>query len=199
MSEKARYWVGVCYPENMIPDWQSEINRILQLPFCYCIHNMDCTTSKEVRKEHVHIILVFPNTTTKKYALSVFNKLSFDNFVCCPSCENVHSIRFMYEYLIHNTEDCKKKGKFLYDVSCRISGNGFDIGQYEQISVQDKLKMSMELADIIVREGFEEYLSFYMFVVSNFDFEYFEIIKSNSGFFERLCKGNYLRNRQCIK
>ena len=198
MADKARYWVGVCYPENMIDDWKDQISKILQLPYVYCLHNQDCTTSKEIRKIHLHLVIVFPNTTTKKYALSVFNKLSKDGLICCPSCENVHSIRFMYDYLIHDTEDCRKKHKFLYYPKDRVSGNGFDIGSYEQISVQDKLKMTMELADIIVKNGYEEYLSFYMFVVSNYDFEYFEIIKSNSGFFERLCKGNYLRNRQSL-
>lgn len=196
MAEKARYWSAILYPENMIDNWEDEICKLLQLPFVYCIHNADCTTKKEARKLHVHLVIVFPNTTTKKYALSVFNKLSKEDSICCPVCENVHSIRYMYDYLIHDTDDCRKKHKHLYSASERISGNGFDIGSYEQISVQDKLKMSMELADIIVKEGFQEYLSFYMYVVSNFDFEYFEIIKSNSGFFERLCKGNYLRSRQ---
>lgn len=199
MSEKARYWSAVLYPENMIEDWEDQISKILQLPYVYCLHNKDVTTAKEVRKEHLHLVIAFPNTTTKKYALSVFNKLSKPDSVCCPVCENVHSIRYVYEYLIHNTEDCKKKGKFLYDVKDRISGNGFDIGSYEQITTQDKLKMAMELADLVVKEGFEEYLSFYMYVVSNYDFEYFEIVKSSSGFFERLCKGNYLRNRSAAK
>lgn len=196
MSDKARYWVGVCYPENMIEGWENEISEKLQLPFAYCIHNKCCTTEKEERKVHVHIMICFPNTTTKKTALSLLNKLSLHNMVCCPSCEQVHNVRFMYNYLIHNTEDSKKKGKYQYDPSERITGNGFDIGCYEQVSTQDKLNMAFELSELIVSEGFEDFLCFYKFVVSNYDFAYFEILKSNSGFYTNLCKGNFLHNHQ---
>lgn len=194
MSEKARYWVGVCYPENMIEDWESVIGEKLQLPYAYCIHNKDFTTSKEDRKVHVHIMLCFPNTTTKKTAVTLFNKLSIDGQICCPSAEQVHNVKFMYEYLIHNTEDCKKKGKFLYDSKDRILGNNFDIGAYEQISTSDKLFMAQELADLIVEQGFENLIDLYMFVSSNFEIQYFEVLKSSGSFFSSLCKGNYLKN-----
>lgn len=198
MSEKARYWSGVLYPENMIDDWESDIAKILQVPYCYCIHNKDCTTKKEVRKEHVHVIIAFGNTTTLKTALSVLNSLSAVGCVCCSTVEPVRSIRFMYDYLIHDTEDCKKKSKHLYDKSERISGNGFDIGSYEQVGVVQKLEMSKELADVLCEKGFEDYMTFYMYVMSNYGMEYFEIIKSSSGFYERLCKGNYLLHHNSL-
>lgn len=199
MAEKARYWVGVCYPENMIEDWREEIGEILQLPFCYCIHDKDCTTEKETRKIHVHIMLCFPNTTTKKNALAIFNKLSVHTYQpCCPSCEQVHNVRFMYNYLIHDTEDSRKKGKYQYSRVERISGNGFDIGSYEQISTAEKLDMALELSDLVVKEDFEEILSLYKYVTSNYDIKYFEVLKSNHGFFTNLCKGNYLKHRQSL-
>lgn len=196
MSEKAKYWSGILYPENMVDNWEEEISHILQLPFCYCIHNKCATTKKEVRKVHIHLILAFSNTTTHKHALSIFNKLSKIDSVCCPTCESVNNIRYMYDYLIHNTADCKKKGKHLYKPEDRVSGNGFDIGSYEQIGTVEKLQMCLELADVISKHKFEDYLSFHEFIVRNFDFNYYELLKSNSGYFERLCKGNYLRSKQ---
>lgn len=194
MSEKARYWVGVCYPENMIEDWKDNIGDLLQVPYCYCVHDKCATTSKEERKVHVHIIIAFPNTTTKKTALKIFNKLSEGDRICCPSCEEIHFIRNKYDYLIHNTEDCRKKGKYQYDPSERISGNGFDIGSYEQISTQDKLKMSLELSDLIIDQDFENLKRFYMYVRSNYDLSYYEIAKSNSSWYSALCKSNFLEN-----
>ena len=192
--EKARYWVGVCYPENMIEDWASVIGEKLQLPYAYCVHNKDCTTAKEDRKDHVHIMLCFPNTTTKKTAVTLFNKLSLEGMICCPSAEQVHNVRFMYEYLIHNTEDCKKKGKYLYEPKERICGNNFDIGAFEQISTTDKLFMAQELADLIVEQNFENLIDLYMFVASNYEIQYFEVLKGSGSFFSSLCKGNYLKN-----
>ena len=38
---KVRYWWGILYPENMIENWKDEIEDVLQLPFCYCVHDKD--------------------------------------------------------------------------------------------------------------------------------------------------------------
>lgn len=193
-NSKARYWVGVLYVENMIDDWEDKISEIVQVPFAYCIHNADVDSMSEHRKDHIHLILVFSNTTTYKHALSVFDLLSATGKRCCNTCERIISIRNKYEYLIHNTETCKKKGKHLYKPSERITGNGFDIGLYEQLSLSDKDRMCRELADYIVKNGFCNFIDFYASVMNDFDESYFEIIKSYSGFFERLTKGNFQKN-----
>ena len=137
----ARYFTGSCYPENMIDNWVSEVDHILQIPFCYCIHNKDVNNDCEGRKVHVHFILAFPNTTTKKHALSIINRLSLPDRICCPHLEVPVNIRYIYDYLIHDTDNARSKGKFLYNPSDRICGNGFDIGSYEQFSLADKDKI----------------------------------------------------------
>ena len=38
---KARYWVAICYPENMKEDWQECIGDLIEYPYCYCIHDKD--------------------------------------------------------------------------------------------------------------------------------------------------------------
>ena len=40
---KVKLWEGICYPENMLDDWQEEIDDILQVPFAYAIHDIDQT------------------------------------------------------------------------------------------------------------------------------------------------------------
>ncbi len=196
----AKYWSGVCYPENMISDWELNISDILQLPFAYCLHDLDRDSQSEHRKDHLHIILAFPNTTTQKHALSVLNKLSAPGFCCCSTIEQVISIRHIYDYLIHDTEGCRKKGKYLYDFSARKTGNGFDIGSYEQISLTEKDLITIELADIIVQQGFTNFMDFYIYVMSihRDDLKYFEILKTNSGFFERLSRGNYQKSLSSV-
>ncbi|MBR5544618.1 MAG: hypothetical protein IKU66_04015, partial [Clostridia bacterium] len=68
---KARFWVGVLYPENMVEDWETKIGDIVQLPYAYCIHDKDLEKDGDDRKVHTHIILAFPNTTTQKHAFNV--------------------------------------------------------------------------------------------------------------------------------
>lgn len=188
---KARYWVGVLYPENMREDWENEIGDLLQLPYAYCVHDKDLDNDKDERKKHLHLIVVFPNTTTYKHALSVFEELSAAGKSCLNKIEAVINIRSKFNYLIHDTETCRKENKYLYDKSERIVGNNFDIGSYEQVSAQEKLDKAQELADLLMKNRFVDFGEFYMYVMSNFDNSYFEIIKTNSGFYERLTKSNY--------
>ena len=143
------------------------------------------------RKVHLHLMIVFPNTTTYKHALSVFKTLDKVGVTACNTVERVLGVRHMYDYLIHDTEDCRKKQKHLYEQSERITGNNFDIGSYEQLSATEKLDMLDELCDDIIEQDFRNFRDFYLYVRENKTKEYREIIKSNSGLLERLIKGNY--------
>lgn len=190
---KSRYWWAVLYPENMVDNWVNDIDDILQLPYCYCYHSSDTDSLSEHRKDHLHIIIAFPNTTTYKHALSVFDLLSAKGKIALNKCEAVINMRNCYEYLIHNTESCKKKKKHLYDKIQRISGNNFDIGAFEQVGIAEKNAICKELAQIIIKKNFINFADFYKFICANYEDDLiFEVVKVNSGFFERLCKGNYL-------
>lgn len=188
---KARNWAAVCYPENMIDTWQEDIGDILQLPGEYCIHDSCLEKDGSPRKTHVHIIIVFNNTTTQKRAMEIINQLSADGKRCCSTIESINNIKHMHNYLIHDTQDCKKKKKHQYNPSERIEFNNFDVGSFEQLTLQEKNDMAKELCDIIVQQGFTNFTDFYAYVISNYDNTYFEILKTHSGLFERLTKGNY--------
>ena len=47
---KVKLWEGICYPENMLDDWQEEIDDILQVPFAYAIHDIDHDQKSKQRK-----------------------------------------------------------------------------------------------------------------------------------------------------
>ena len=197
MISKARYWSGVLYPENMIDNWETEIGDIVQVPYAYCIHDADKTGKEEERKPHVHLILVFPNTTTYNHAMKVFDLLSKEGCKAINKCEAVVSIRGAYDYLIHDTDAAKKAKKKLYDPSCRKTGNNFDIGSYEQLGVAEKNEMCQTLCDIIIVEEFTNFTDFYTYCMANIfpeNSNYFEVVKSYSGLFERLTKGNFQKN-----
>lgn len=199
MSEKARYWVAIMYPENMVDDWEDKISNLLQVPFAYCIHDKDVCSDGSIRKAHVHIMIVWGNTTTKKSALLCFKRLEKEGCIAIPNdkIEIVQNVRFMFNYLIHDTEDCKKKNKFLYPAAERITGNGFDIGCFEQLSIVDQDRMLDDLERIIIEKYFTNYGAFYRFVKydSSFDREYSVIARKYHGFLEALCRGQYLEER----
>lgn len=193
MVTKSRYWVGVLYNENMIENWETEIGDVLQLPFCYCVHNKDTLADgSEDRKVHTHLIIAFSNTTTYNHAYNIFEKLSAPGKICVNKIESVVSIRSMYDYLIHDTETCRKKGKFLYNKSDRISGNNFDIGNFEQLSTTDRNKIIKLFCDFIIENNVINFADFYILCSSEYqDSQYFEILRTYSGLFERLTRANY--------
>lgn len=191
--DKAKYWLGVGYPENMIPDWEDRIYDLFQLPFAYCKHFLDKDSKSEHRKDHVHFIIVFPNTTTYNHALTLFNTLSLPGKKAFNKCEQAFNIRHSYDYLVHNTEGAKKAGKYLYSYKDIVQGNNFDIGLYEQVSTADKENMRKELARFIIDKQIENFTDLYIYADLNLDDNYTSVITANSGFFERLCKGFYLK------
>ena len=195
--DKARFWTGVLYPENMREDWEVAIGDIVQYPYAYCKHTQDKDTKSEHRKDHVHVILAFPNTTTYKHALSVFGLLSAEGKKALNKCEAVIGIRNVYDYLIHDTETCRKQGKELYPKESRFTGNNFDIGAYEQLGTAEKNEMFMALSDAIRENEIFNYMDFYEYVIANYeDMNYVEVMRCYSSHFQRMCDGNYQRWQQ---
>lgn len=195
---KARYWWGVLYPENMIEGWQDTIGEILQLPYCYVIHDDDLekefeNQEQKKRKEHIHLIVCFGNTTTYNHAFKIFSLLNAPDKKAINKIEAIRSIRHSYEYLIHNTESAKKENKKQYPASARKSGNNFDIGSYEQISTTEKMAMSKAICNYIIENRIGNFVDLFLAIQEEFDDSYFEVLQSNSGFYERLIKGNHYK------
>lgn len=196
---KARYWVGVLYPENMIPEWQSEIGDMLQLPYAYAVHDACVDREGNPRKEHIHLMIAFTNTTTYKHALEIFNLLSAPGKKAINKCEAVLNVRHCYDYLIHDTEDCKKKKKHLYPETARVTGNGFDIGSYEQIGQVEKQRMCFEMIEFVIDNGFTNMVDFTVAAASCFDSSYLQILLGYNSTFERYCRANYQKGRKAIE
>ena len=129
--------------------------------------------------------------------MGVFSLLSAEGKKALNKCEAVIGIRNVYDYLIHDTEACKKQGKELYDPSERITGNNFDIGAYEQLGTAEKNEMFIQMSQAIREQGFTNYMDFYEYVVDTYeDMNYIEVMRAYSGHFERLTRGNYQRWEQ---
>lgn len=167
-QQKAKFWWGILYPDNMVENWQEDIDDIIQLPFAYCIHDKDLLhDGDETRKVHVHLMIMWNNTTTYKHALSVFQLLNAPGRTCVNTIKMIISPRKAWDYLIHDTEKCRKKGKYQYPKEERIEGNNFDIGAYEQLSTEEKAEIRRTLSKLCLDKGFTNYASFYKYVMTH--------------------------------
>lgn len=194
---KNRQWVGVLYNENMRENWREVIDNLVQLPFAYCVHDKGLQLEDgEHRKVHTHLILVWPAPTTYKHATEVFDRLSAPNKRCFAAIEPVYNAGRMYDYLIHNTEDCAKKGKYAFPPSERITGNNYDIGSYVQVSQTEKNEMFDKLTDLVLANEIRNYADFVLCYRNELRDELElarDVVRSYSGYFDRLIKGVYLR------
>lgn len=195
---KARYWMAVLYPDRMLEGWQSNIGALLQVPYCYIIHDKDLRSDGVDRKVHVHVLIALGNTTTYAAALSIFKALQDPNKPSCIPNDEIRQVRYIravYDYFIHNTEECKKLGKHLYEPSERISGNCFDIGSYEQLGQAEKDAIILSVTDYIFDHSVENFADLIL-AIRDFGTEYFSIVKSNAGYFQALTKGMYLKGEK---
>lgn len=202
MAEKSRYWAAVCYPESMIPEWQAQIDDLIEFPFAYCIHDLDRDQKSEHRKDHVHIMVAWSNTTTRKAAKELMDRLSVPGRSCCPVIQSVHNVRRAYDYLIHDTEKCRQEGKFLYPKSARVEGNGFDIGSFEQLSTEEKGEAAKEICRFCIDRRIENLSDVFVMVTESEDFsdsKYWEAFKLYNSMIERICRGVYLKNHPAEK
>lgn len=196
---KARYWTVVLYPEDMVQYWERDIDLLLQYPCAYCIHDKDLNNKfSEYRKTHVHFLIAFPNTTTLNHVIKLFQRLSPN----CKYAEAVINIEYMYKYLIHDTENSRKCGKYLYSVEERILVNNFDIGCYIQISSAEKREVWKFLRNFVLNNKICNIVDLEIAIDSFtvYGSDILEIvIKENHSYFERLCRGNWFKYVWCSK
>lgn len=186
---KARFWVGILWNSSMVDDWQAKLEIVLQIPYCYIVHDKDLTFHGDPKDMHTHIMVAYGNTTTEASVKSMFNELSKPGMQCCNKVFRVRGVKYMYDYLIHDTQQAKKDGKHLYLPSERHHGLGWDTDAFNQMQIVDKLKAVMEISQDIVNVGITTYSQLYQYVVTNYDLSYLEIMISYSGHFDRMVKG----------
>ena len=185
---KSRYWQVVLYPENLIDNWEDELIKT-GLPIAYCLHT-------DSEKPHIHMIGAWENNTTYKSAFEFFERLNKENQKAFNKIEKCFNIENAYNYLIHDTDDCRKKGKYQYKKEDRKCINNFDIHFYAQKSVEQEEEQFDEICDIIISEGFTNFKQLHMYIKSNYDRDYLGVVKKNIYYFTSLTKANYYEEVQ---
>lgn len=192
---KAKFWVGILWVKSMVPDWKERLDLVLQMPYCYCLHDKDLTYHGDLKDPHVHVMVAYANTTTEKHIISVFNELSAHGAQACNKVFRVKGVEYMYNYLIHDTESAKKQGKHLYLSSERIEGLGWDTSLFNQMQQTDRLACICEIANEIKVANIQTYVDLDEHVMKTFDLSYYEILISYSSHFYRLVQGQWQKNK----
>lgn len=190
---KTSKWCMICYTENMIDDWQDAIGEIIDAPGFYGIHDKDVDKKGKPRLKHIHLSIFWSGNINLKTALNIANRLSKPGTKCCPVGKPINWVRQNYDYAIHDTDAARKAGKYEYPEENRVCFNGFDIGFFEQLSQVEKDEITHEIAKMIHVRKVENMDDLLSIILNERDMSWFLVFKANNAFFDRLCRGVYLK------
>ena len=184
------------YPDNMMVDWDKHLGKLLQVPCCWILHDKDGCDP------HIHIIIQWANNVKLSYYVKYCNQMLKKEGInpltgkeYCPF-KLIKPVKFpvqAYDYLIHDTDDAKAEGKYLYSRLERHCENGFDIHFVAQQDIQQKIMISEEISDYIDRYNIMDIKQVYKWLKTKGEnyHDYYIVFQAHSGYFDRLCGGNW--------
>ena len=108
------FWIVSYLPCSVIRSLLSNLDGLTH--YAFCTHDRDFTQDDEVKKIHTHLLLYFDERVSSSYVAFWFHTLE----IKIISRSNVSN---EWNYLIHNSDNCRKQKKFLYPEKDRISDN----------------------------------------------------------------------------
>jgi hypothetical protein len=112
-KQRSTWWSGNCYHKE-------QLDAILGSPdvraYAYILHDKCKNEKGENLKPHFHFLLQFTQTQRGSW-FKAFTSEDMGIVFIEPTRSPIDA----FNYLIHDTEKCKKEGKHLYDQSERIS------------------------------------------------------------------------------
>lgn len=141
------------------------------------LHDKDLLedSSGKTKKPHYHIIVCYGNPTTFNNVKSLTDRLN------APIPQPLEQIRGYYRYLTHKDN----ADKYQYDEKDIITGGGFNILDYIELSRNEVLNIKKKLQGLIREKNFIEYAEFMDYLMDNDMLMEYDIASSNTYFFDK--------------
>lgn len=145
--------------------------------------------SEKTKKPHYHVIVVYGSPTTYNNVKSLTD--SFNS----PIPQTLEQVRGYYRYLTHKDNP----EKYRYDEKDIITGGGFNIADFIELSKSEVSEIKFNLQKLIREQNMSEYQEFMDYVQDNFDRTFFDVASSNTIFFNSYLRSRRHRAEQPIK
>lgn len=179
---KKRNWAFVLYPESAPADWR-ELLQKTGLPCAISpLHDKDVNATGEPKKPHYHVMVFYQGPTSYNVVKRLTDGLNQ------PIPQVVEQVRGYYRYLTHMDNPEKAQ----YSPSGITTLNGFDIGDYVEMSKSEVTKVCRALMDYIRENDIMEYADLMdMTMCEGVPPEWFDVASSRTLFFT-----GYLKSRR---
>ena len=179
---KKRNWAFVLYPESAPADWREQLQKT-GLPCAISpLHDRDVNATGEQKKPHHHVMVFYQGPTSYNVVKRLTDGLNQ------PIPQAVEQVRGYYRYLTHMDNPEKAQ----YSPSEIITINGFDIGDYVDMTKSEVLKVCRALMDYIRENDVMEYADLMdMTMCEGVPPEWFDVASSRTLFFT-----GYLKSRR---
>lgn len=148
---KSRYWSILVYPESAPEDWE---NVLAGLTYCYKLHDKDVNKDGELKKAHIHVLLMFDGPTTYNVIKEITERLN------SPMPIPARSVRGTIRYLIH----ADNKDKYQYNREDIVSvgmdqeiEEAFTPKKTDQQQLEKRVSMVYKLSTIIKDNRFSNW------------------------------------------
>lgn len=179
---KKRNWAFVLYPESAPEDWREQLQKT-GLPCAISpLHDRDVNATGEQKKPHYHVMVFYQGPTSYNVVKRLTDGLNQ------PIPQVVEQVRGYYRYLTHMDNPEKAQ----YAPSDIQTLNGFDIGDYVDMTKSEVLKVCRALMDYIRENDIMEYADLMdMTMCEGVPSDWFDVASSRTLFFT-----GYLRSRR---
>lgn len=182
---KKRNWAFVLYPESAPADWREQLQKT-GLPCAISpLHDRDVNATGEPKKPHYHVMVFYQGPTSYNVVKRLTDGLNQ------PIPQVVEQVRGYYRYLTHMDNPEKAQ----YPASEIRTLNGFDIGDFVEMTKSEVTKVCRALMDYIRENDLMEYADLMdMTMCEGVPPEWFDVASSRTLFFT-----GYLRSRRYRK
>ena len=186
-SIKKRNWAFVLYPESAPLNWRDMLQQTgLQIAISP-LHNKDLDPTGVPKKAHYHIILCYAGPTSFNVVRSLCDSLNQ------PIPIPLEQVKGYYRYLTH----MDNPDKYQYDSKDIDTINGFEIGNYCELTRSEVNSIKLRIREIIIKADILEYSDLIDLLADSDMRDEWDIAVNNTLFFDRYISSR--RNKRFSK
>lgn len=177
---KNRTWAFIIYPESCPTDWEDKLRMKGVVAAASPLHDADVTKDGKPKKPHYHVIVDWPGGSTTFRTVAAISRNLLKGTLPIP----LASPRGYYRYLTHADSPDKAQ----YDKAGIVHINGFDVGNFLDLTAAEKIKLRKELDVIIAERNIREYGDLMTYVRLHCSDDMYELASTSTTYFSAVLR-----------